>query len=110
MKSYQNEGDTLTLTAPYDVASGDGAQVGSIFGVAQNAMLIGAIGEFAREGVFTLKKTSAQAWTQGVKLYWDNAAKEVTTTVGANLLIGAAAAAAVNPSATGSVLVDGAVR
>lgn len=110
MKNFVQEGNTLTLPAPYNVAAGEGAQVGSIFGVAQNTALSGADCEFARNGVFTLKKTSAQAWTQGVKLYWDNAAREVTSVVSTNLLIGAAAAAAVNPSATGLVLVDGAVR
>jgi predicted RecA/RadA family phage recombinase len=34
MKNYVQEGDVLTLTAPYAVASGAGLQVGSIFGFA----------------------------------------------------------------------------
>ena len=34
MKNYVQPGNTITLTAPYDVASGDGLLVGSVFGVA----------------------------------------------------------------------------
>jgi predicted RecA/RadA family phage recombinase len=110
MKNFVQSGDTLTLPAPYDLTSGSGAQVGALFGVAQNSALTGSECEFARRGVFNLKKTSAQVWTQGVKLYWDNTAREVTSVVSTNLLIGAAAAAAANNTATGQVLVDGAVR
>ena len=34
MKNYIQPGNTITLTAPYDVNSGDGLLVGAIFGVA----------------------------------------------------------------------------
>jgi len=34
MKNYVQPGNTITLTAPYAVASGDGLLVGAIFGVA----------------------------------------------------------------------------
>jgi predicted RecA/RadA family phage recombinase len=41
-------------------------------------------------------------------IYWDNTAKECTTTVGSNKLIGTAALAATNPSSTGTVRLNGA--
>lgn len=108
MKNFIQEGKTLTLTAPYQVASGDGLLVGSIFGVAANDAANAAEVEAVTEGVFSLKKTSAQAWTVGALIYWDNTNKECTTTVGTNKLIGTAAAAAVNPSGTGLVRLNGA--
>ena len=37
MKNYVQPGNTITLTAPYAVASGDGLLVGSIFGIAAGA-------------------------------------------------------------------------
>ena len=110
MKTFIQPGENVTLAAPYDVTAGGGALVGSIFGIAQEDALSGADVVLVRRGVFTLAKTSAQAWTVGAKLYWDDTNKVATTTATANTLIGAARAAAANPSATGEVLLDGAIR
>jgi predicted RecA/RadA family phage recombinase len=108
MKNYTQPGNTLMLTAPYDVLSGGGALVGSIFGVSNYDVLTGEEGEFDVVGVFTLPKVNAQAWTQGALLYWDNTAKLATTVASGNKLIGTAAVVAANPSATGSVRLNGA--
>lgn len=105
--NYIQEGDTLPLTAPYDCASGQGALFGSLFGVALANVSSGVSAAFAIEGVFQLPKTSAQAWTVGAKIYWDNTNKECTTTATSNTLIGCAAEAAANPSATGIVRLNG---
>lgn len=110
MRNYIQNGAVVTIAAPYVLVSGAGALVGAIFGVAQAAAASGADVELVRSGVFTLPKVSAQAWTQGAKLYWDDAAKMVTTTASGNTEIGAATAAAANPSDTGEVLLDGTVR
>jgi predicted RecA/RadA family phage recombinase len=107
MKNKVQEGDILTLAAPYAVASGAGALIGAIFGVAQTTIANGATGAFHTEGVFTLAKTSAQAWTVGARVYWDDTNKVVTTTASGNTLIGVAMAAAVNPSSTGVVRLNG---
>jgi predicted RecA/RadA family phage recombinase len=107
MKNYVQEGDVLTLTAPYAVASGAGLQVGSIFGVATFAAANGASVEAATEGVFDLAKTGSQAWTQGAPIYWDNAGKLCTTTVGSNKLIGYAAQAQQAADTVGRVVVMG---
>ncbi len=108
MVNYIQPGDTITLTAPYNVASGGGALVGSIFGVSANTVLSGAQGEFDVVGVFELAKTSAQAWTQGALIYWDDTNKVATSTASTNKLIGVAVAAAANPSLTGLVRLNGA--
>ena len=105
MKNEVQKGDVLDLTAPYDVVSGDGFLVGALFAVAVGDALTGAAVRGKTVGVFELKKTNAQAWAQGDKIYWDDANKECTTAdgAGANELIGRAVKAAVNPSTTGVV-------
>ena len=106
-KNYVQSGAVLTLTAPYDVASGAGALVGSIFGVAAAAYASGAEGEFSTTGVFDLKKTSALAVSVGDKLYWANTAKEVNKTSSGNTLVGVAVSAVASPSATVNVRLNG---
>ena len=109
MKNYVQDGEVVALPAPYDVASGGGFLVGSLFAVAVNAAASGATVQGMTRGVISLSKTSAQAWTIGAKVYWDNTAKEVTTTASGNTLIGVALATAANPSATGLVRLNGTV-
>ncbi|MBF0246826.1 MAG: DUF2190 family protein [Alphaproteobacteria bacterium] len=107
MKNYIQSGDTLTLSAPYDVTGGGGLKVGSIFAVAAADALTGAEVEGVTKGVFELPKTSALAISIGDKLYWDDAAKEVNKTATGNTLIGVAVTAAANPSATVQVRLNG---
>ena len=108
MKNFIQKGDTITLTAPYNVSSGGGLLVGSIFGVASNDASSGNDVETATQGVFSIAKTSAQAWTQGALIYWDDTNKVCTTTSSTNKLVGTATAAAANPSSTGYVRLNGA--
>lgn len=110
MKNYVSPGEHITVTAAADITSGQMVVAGAVFGVAQETVLSGAPVVLVRRGVFELPKTSAQAWTVGAKLYWDAANAVCTTTLSGNTLIGAAAAIAANPSATGTVLLDGAIR
>ena len=90
MKNYVQPGNTITLTAPYAVESGDGLLVGAIFGVATGAAVNGDSIEAALVGVFDLTKVGSQAWAVGDKVYWDNTAKQATKTATDNTLIGAA--------------------
>jgi predicted RecA/RadA family phage recombinase len=106
MKNYVQDGENLDLVAPYDVVAGAGFLVGFIFGVAVDDALSGAAVVGCTEGVFTLAKTSAQAWTQGQKIYWDNVNKRCDSDGTTGILIGAAAVAAANPSATGVVMLN----
>ncbi|SMF90818.1 Predicted phage recombinase, RecA/RadA family [Azospirillum oryzae] len=109
MKTFIQPGKTVTVAAPYDVASGAGCLVGSLFGVATMDAASGASVDITTCGVYTLAKTSAQAWTVGAKVYWDDTNKVVTTTATSNTLIGCALEAAANPSATGTVRLNGTV-
>lgn len=93
MKNFIQDGDTLTVTAPYALLSGAGCLVGSLFGVAVSDALISTEVEIKTTGVFDLAKAASQAWTVGARIYWDDTAKNCTTTASTNKLIGVAMAA-----------------
>jgi len=90
MKNQIQSDEIITLAAPYAVNSGGGALVGSLFGVAAKTLANGETGAFVTRGVFDLVKAASQAWTVGVKIYWDNVAKNCTTVSASNTLIGVA--------------------
>ena len=90
MRNYIQPGHAITLAAPYDVVSGAGLLVGSIFGVAAGDALSGAEVETQLTGVIDLAKVASQAWTAGAKVYWDNTAKRVTNVASGNTLVGVA--------------------
>ncbi|MGE0658254.1 MAG: DUF2190 family protein [Reyranellaceae bacterium] len=111
MKNYVQPGKTVTVTAPYAVASGAGCQVGSLFGVAATAVDNGATDlEIVTEGVFDLVKVGSQAWTAGQKVYWDDGNKRCTGNGAAGMLIGVATQAVADGAddTTGRVRLNGA--
>jgi predicted RecA/RadA family phage recombinase len=110
MKNFVQAGDIITVTAPYALAAGDGALVGSIFGVAQNAAAISTDVELAVEGVFDITALSTDTATQGTKVYWDNTNKRITTTLTANTLVGAVTVAKASGATTARVRLDGCIR
>ena len=90
MKNYVQPGNTITLTAPYAVTSGDGLLVGSIFGIASGDAALNDPVEAALVGVFDITKVGSQAWTVGAKVYWDDTNKRITSVATSNTLIGVA--------------------
>lgn len=100
MKNFVQEGDNITVTAPAAVSSGAGVLVGSLFGVAVADAANGAAVTVSTRGVFGLAKKSAQAVSQGAKVYWDNTNSECTTTATGNTLIGVATTAALAADTT----------
>ena len=102
MTNYVQEGNTLDLVAPYARSSGQGALMGSIFGVAAVDVASGAVAAFATEGVYDLTK-AAVAVTQGAKMYWDDTAKSVTTSATATTFIGYATQAQAIGDATSRI-------
>lgn len=107
MRSYSQPGDVLTLPAPYDVASGRGLKVGTIFGIAANSAKAGEIVETKLQGVFEIDKAEAQVWAQGDLIYWDNTARLATATAGSNAKIGVATSDTPGPFPTGRVRLNG---
>ena len=106
--NYVRDDDILELTAPYDCTSGQGALVGSIFGIALAAVKSSATGQFQVEGVWTLPKTTPLAINVGDLVYWDNTNKVVNKTSSAQKLVGAATSAAGSSDTTVNVRLNGA--
>lgn len=104
--AYIQPGKVLELTAPYQRNGGEGALVGAVFGVAVATVASGVTGGFHTEGVFSLAKTSAQAWAQGQVIYWDNTNKRLDSASTVGPRVGFATAAAANPSSTGTIKLD----
>jgi predicted RecA/RadA family phage recombinase len=90
MKTYIQPGNTITVAAPYAVASGEGLLVGALFGIAAGAASLGETVEAALVGVYELKKIGSQAWSVGDRIYWDNTARQATKVTTSNTLIGVA--------------------
>lgn len=108
MKNMVQDGDVVTVAAPYAVTSGQGAQVGVMFGVATHDAANGATLELLVEPcVVDLTALSTDTATVGAALYWDNTNKRLTTTVGSNLKVGVAVAAKANGDTTARVRLNG---
>lgn len=107
--NYVQPGNTVPLTAPYDVDSGNGALInGNLFGIAINDVLSGVEGEFALVGVWDLLAQTADVFAQGANVYWDDAAKKAdSSSSGATLLIGVAIEAKAADETTVRVRLNG---
>jgi predicted RecA/RadA family phage recombinase len=104
----ESASDTVTFAAPSGgVVGGNGYLIGTMLCVAVVTAAVGVRTAFKRLGTFTLPKNSAEAWTEGAVLYWDNTNFRLTTTATANFKVGVAAAVAANPSSAGSCLLTG---
>lgn len=111
MINFDQEGEVIPLTAPSGgVTKGTAYKIGSLVVVATATVAQTLKFSAFVKGVVTHAKVSAQEWTEGVKVYWDDSAKNFTTTSGGNTLVGVAAEAAANPTATGKVRLDGVAR
>lgn len=93
MRNYVKEGDTVAMTAPRAVVAGDGMLVGQLFGIATGAAASGVVVEAILEGVVTLPKATGVAINEGVRVFWDNTAFNVTSTATGNMCIGNAVGA-----------------
>lgn len=108
MKNYIADGETVTITAAADTASGAGVIAGGLFGVALGAAATGADLVLRTCGVFELTKLGGAAWVQGDPIYWDNTNKRCTKTSATGLfLIGAAFEAAATAATVGRVRLNG---
>ena len=102
MKNYIQDGDTLTVTAPAAVASGDFVQVGRVRGIAVTSAASGAQVELKTTGVYDIPKTGTEEFASvGLPVYVvlsGNGVKTVTTASGtSNVLVG------VNVATSGAV-------
>src|SRR5665213_4298096 len=70
MQNYVHRGETLTVTAPYTVVTGQGVLAGNLFGVAVFSAASGASLEIVTWGVYDLAKDGS-TFNPGDKVYWD---------------------------------------
>lgn len=104
MKNFIQPGDAIDSVAPAGgVVSGLPVIIGSLIGISSVTVAEGTPFVLQRCGIYRLPKVSAQAWTQGAKIYWTSGG-QATTTASGNTLLGIAAAVADNPSDFGNVL------
>lgn len=111
MKTYVQPAEIVTFTAPAGgVVSGTVYKIGGYIGVATVDAAAGVKFSFyIGPGAVTGPKATG-AWTEGVKIYWDDTAKNFTTTVGTNVVAGGAIAAAASGDTTGVVKLDGIIH
>lgn len=107
MKNFVQEGGTISVAAPYDLLSGNGALVGSLFGVAVKDAASGAAIDIVTRGVFNLTALSTDTGSVGTLVYWDDTNKRVTTTASGNTKIGLLVAAKSNGDAYATVRLNG---
>ena len=109
MKNYIQAGGNLTVIAPSGgVVSGGLYKVGAIIGVAATTEVAGDPVVLKTEGVFDLKKTSAQAWAVGDPVFMNTTTRDLTNVSATGLvLVGLATEVASNPSSTGACRLNG---
>ncbi len=99
MRNFIEKGDVITVTAGADITSGTAFLVGDLLAVAITSAVSGNQLACSICGVYELPK-AAGAISQGVKIYWDDTAKNITTTSTNNKQIGYAWTAQLSGDAT----------
>lgn len=109
MKNYVQDGHSLNFTAPSGgVTSGVPVLIGALLVLPVASADQGDTFAGVSKGVVEADKLSAQAWTEGQVVYWDDGNSRFTTVAATGLFkAGVAAEVAANPSAKGVVRLDG---
>jgi predicted RecA/RadA family phage recombinase len=95
MKTFVQDGEILTVTAPAAVVAGQMLRVGVLAGVAITDAANATPVNIATRGVFDVTKTGSQAWTVGQAIYGVGTTTLVATTATTtgNIFLGVAVAA-----------------
>jgi len=108
MKNFIQHGHYLSVPAPAGGAlAGEGLLSGNIFGVVAYSAGAGELVELALIGVFSLPKAAAAVLTVGMRVAWDNTAKNINVPGAGRYPVGAATEAAGNGTTTVAVRLDG---
>lgn len=100
MKNFVQPGNTVTVPAPAALASGEGVQIGVLFGVAATSAESGSAVALATSGVFDLpKEATTDTFDIGDAVEWDTANARVDA-LSSGEKIGAVVAAAAATDAT----------
>ena len=108
MQNYIQNGHVITVATPVGgIASGEGAIIGNIFGVAAYSAAVGEPVELATTGVYQLPKATAAVLTVGARVAWDNTAKNINVPGAGRFPVGVAIEAAGNGITSVAVRLDG---
>jgi predicted RecA/RadA family phage recombinase len=108
MNNFVGPGNIIPFTvAGVAAVSGAAVKKGDLLYIPQTAGAVGAVIPGAIEGVFDVAKVSAQAWTEGQQINWDDTAKLFTSVTTGNFRAGTAVRVEANPTATGRVRLAG---
>lgn len=107
MRTQTQTGNVITVAAPYAVASGDGAKVGSFFGIATSAAAISASLELALTGTYAITCLAADSGAVGTKMYWDDTNKRLTTTASTHMFVGSLTVSKVASETTATIRLNG---
>jgi predicted RecA/RadA family phage recombinase len=72
VNNFVHDGNTVVVPAPREVFSGDGVQVGALFGIAATWAPVGQQVALSLRGVFEVKKVANDFWPVGARVYWDD--------------------------------------
>jgi predicted RecA/RadA family phage recombinase len=102
---YLRDADVLDMIAPAGgVTSGIPVLIGGIWGIPLVDAAEGEEFSLRVRGVFIVAKKTGEAWTQGQRLYWDDANSYLTTAAGSGtVFVGKAHVAAASDDTTGQV-------
>lgn len=100
MRNFVSEGRNLDLTAPRDIASGEGFIVGSIFAVASTTAATGSGVVGVTRGVFDLTKKGTAAFAPGDRVSWDDTNHRCDAPGAGLYPVGVAVAVAANGAGT----------
>jgi predicted RecA/RadA family phage recombinase len=103
MKTFVQTGNTIEVTAPYALLSGQGALVGNIFGIASTDAANGATVNLAVNGVFDITTLTTDVAAQGALVYWDNTNKRMTITSAGNTKVGVFTVAKISGPGVGRI-------
>jgi predicted RecA/RadA family phage recombinase len=93
MKTWRESPEVLTFTAPTGgVVTGLAYLIGGLVVVATETVAQTLPFDGVVIGVVDVVKVNDEAWTEGLKFYWDNSAFKFTKVIGSNTVIGVAVA------------------
>lgn len=108
-QTFVSSGRVVPFTAPTGgVTAGTPVLISDLLVVPRTTVAATLPAEGDAEGIHkSMPKATGQTWAEGAILYWDNTAKNFTTTATANRRAGTAVVAAASGDTTGTVRLDG---
>ena len=97
---FYQDGKRIDIVQSGDIDSGDIVLIGELIGVQTYPIKKDEKGSVAVSGVFQVVKKSADTFTAGQKVYWDNTLKQATSTASGNTLMGITVAQAGSSDST----------